>query len=230
MARCQPSIQNNNSKVLPICIICDDNDCSSETTSAGNPSSTSSSVASDNCNLVNNVAFYINMMAHPNTRLPMPTSFDGNTPPCREWTSEVKGFLQLNDFGFMINLDTAFNEVNPVSLNDIYSARDDTKAIDRGIRQHQEGLAALNEELAQREQPVPDGQPARRAATAINADITTATGQRDDLITRRHNIKKDINRASQYLTYILMHSTKPNSKVNNHVRQLRCSANGFEIW
>ena len=59
-------------------------------------------------------------MAHPNTRLPMPTSFNGNTPPFLEWTSEVRGFLQLNDFRFLVNLDTAFNEVNPVSLNDIY--------------------------------------------------------------------------------------------------------------
>ena len=27
-----------------------------------------------------------------------------------------------------------------------------------------------------------------------------------------------------------MHTTKPNSEVNNHVRQLQCSENGFEIW
>ena len=92
MARCQPSIQNNNLTLLPYCLICNDNDCISDTTSAGNPSSsTSASVATDNCNLVENVAFYINMMAHPNTRLPMPTSFDGNTPPFLEWTSEVRG-------------------------------------------------------------------------------------------------------------------------------------------
>ena len=169
-------------------------------------------------------------MAHPNTRLPMPTSFDGNTPPFLEWTSEVRGFLQLNDFGFMVNLDTAFNEVNPVSLNDIYTARDDTEAIDRGITQHNEGLAALNEELAHREDPVADGQPARRTAAVINADINNVNGQRDALIAQRNTIKRDITRASQYLTYIMVHTTKPNSEVNNLVRQLQRSENGFEIW
>ena len=184
MARWTTPFQHINNKLPTICLICDDNDCFNESMSAGSPSSTSSSVATDNCGLVDNVAFYINMMAHPITRLPMPTSFDGNTPPFLEWTSGVRGFLQRNDFGLWINLDTAFNEVNPVRLNDIYSARDDTEAIERGIRQHQEGLAALNEELAQREQPVPDGQSACRGATAINGDIANVTGQRDALVTR----------------------------------------------
>ena len=107
-------------------------------------------------------------------------------------------------------------------------ARDDTEAIERGIRQHNEGLAALNEELAQQEQPIAEGQPARRAAAVINGDITNVTGQRDAFINRRDTIKRDINRPSQYLTY-LVHTTKPNSEVNNHVRQLQRSENGFEI-
>ena len=231
MARLATPFQNINNKLHTICHYCDVNDCLSSTSSAGSPSSsTSASVATDNCDLVDNVAFYINMMAHPNTRLPMPTSFDGNTPPFLEWTSEVRGFLQLNDFGFMVNLDTAFNEVNPVSLNDIYTARDDTEAIDRGITQHNEGLAALNEELAHREDPVADGQPARRTAALINADITNVNGQRDALVAQRNTIKRDITRASQYLTYIMVHTTKPNSEVNNLVRQLQRSENGFEIW
>ena len=133
MARWTTLLQHINNKLPTICLICDSDDCIFETTSAGNPFFTSSSVATDDCDLVDNVAFYINMMAHPNTRLLMPTSFDGNTPPFLEWTSEVRVFCQLNDFGFMINLDTAFNEVNPVSLNDIYSARDDTEAIDNEV-------------------------------------------------------------------------------------------------
>ena len=231
MVRLTTPFQHIYNKLHPNCHHCDLNDCLSTTSSAGSPSSsTSASVATDNCDLVDNIAFYINMMAHPNTRLPMPTSFDGNTPPFLEWTSEVRGFLQLNDFGFMVNLDTAFNEVNPVSLNDIYTARDDTEAIDRGITTHNEGLAALNEELAHREDPVADGQPARRTAAVINADINNVNGQRDALIAQRNTIKRDITRASQYLTYIMVHTTKPNSEVNNLVRQLQRSENGFEIW
>ena len=229
MARCTTPFQHIYNKLHTIYHHCDIDDCIF-VTSAGSPSSsTSASVATDNCDPVENVAFYINMMAHPNTRLPMPTSFDGNTPPFLEWTSEVRGFLQLNDFGFLVNLDTAVNEVNPVSLNDIYTARDDTEAIDRGITQHNEGLAALNEELAQRDQPIADGQP-RRAAAAINTDIANVNGQRDALIAQRNTIKRDITRASQYLTYIMVHTTKPNSEVNNMVRQLQRSENGFEIW
>ena len=230
MARCTTPLQHIYNKLRTIYHHCDINDCISVNPAGSPSSSTSASVATDNCDPVENVAFYINMMAHPNTRLPMPTSFDGNTPPFLEWTSEVRGFLQLNDFGFLVNLDTAFNEVNPVSLNDIYTARDDTEAIDRGITQHNEGLAALNEELAQRDQPVADGQPARRAATAINTDIANVNGQRDALIAQRNTIKRDITRASQYLTYIMVHATKPNSEVNNMVRQLQGSENGFEIW
>ena len=101
----------------------------------------------------------------------MPISFDGNHPPFLEWTSEVRGFLQLNDFGFLTNLDTAFSEAHPVTLNDVYGGRDNTEDIDNGIRQHQEGLAALNEEHAQRDQPVAAGQSARRAEATITADI-----------------------------------------------------------
>ena len=82
----------------------------------------------------------------------MPTSFDGNNPPFLEWTSEVRGSLQLNDFAFMTNLDATFNEVHSVTLNDIYGGRDGTEAIGNGIRRHQAGLAALNEEYAQRDQ------------------------------------------------------------------------------
>ena len=78
----------------------------------------------------------------------MPMAFDGNKPPFLEWTSEVRGFLQLNDLAFLTNLDTAFSEVHPITLNDIYGGRDETEAIDNGIREHQAGLAALNEELA----------------------------------------------------------------------------------
>ena len=230
MARCQPLIQNNNLELLPFCLICNNNDCASDATSAGSPSSTSASVATDDCDLVDHVAFYINMMLIPTQGCLCQHHSTATPHPFLEWTSEVRGFLQLNDFGFLINLDTAFNEVNPVSLNDIYTARDDTEAIDRGIIQHNEGLAALSEGLAQRDQPVPDGQPAQRAAVAINGDITNVTGQRDALITTRDNIKRDINRASQYLTYILVHATKPNSEVNNHVRQLQRNENGFEIW
>ena len=75
MARCSTPIgpiQNNYLELIPFCLVCNDNNCVSETTSAGSPSSTTSLVATDNCNIVDNVVFYINMLAQPNRRLPMP--------------------------------------------------------------------------------------------------------------------------------------------------------------
>ena len=209
MTRCTTPFQHFNNKLSSTCYICDIDNCFSETTTE-NPFLSTPSVAADNCDIVENVAFYINMLAQPNTRLPIPTAFDGNNPPFLEWKSE--GCLQLNDFAFLTNLDTAFNEVHPVTLNDIYGGRDETEAINNGIREHQAGLAAPNEELAQQDQPAPDGDPARRAAETINADITTVTGQRDALTTRRANIKRNISKASQYLTYILVYTKSPTAK------------------
>ena len=88
MARRTTPSQHISNKLPTICSVCDSNDCISETT-AGSPSSSSASVATDSRDVVDNVAFY----------------------------------MKHDDFGFTINLDTAFNEVNPVSLNDIYSAQ-----------------------------------------------------------------------------------------------------------
>ena len=148
---CTTCSQRFNNELPTICCINDNNDCVYETTSAGNPFSSTSSVATDDCNSVENIIFYIIMLAQPNTRLPMPIAFDGNNPLFMEWTAEGRGFLQLNDFAFLINLDTAFNKVHPVTLNDIYGGRDESADIDNGIRQHQARIAALNEVLARQD-------------------------------------------------------------------------------
>ena len=122
-SRCSTPSQHIHNKLPSICCIFDNNDCFNESTSAGSPSSTTSSVATDNCGIVDNIAFYIDMLGQPNTRLPIPTFFDGNNPPFLEWTSEVRGFLQLNDFAFMTSLDTIFNEVHPVTQRRLWWQR-----------------------------------------------------------------------------------------------------------
>ena len=63
----------------------------------------------------------------------------------------------------------------------IYGGRDESEAIDNGIRRHHAGIDALSEELAQEEQPTQADGPTRREATTINPDLTTTTGQRDAL-------------------------------------------------
>ena len=39
-----------------------------------------------------------------------------------------------------------------------------------------------------------------------------------------------MNKTLKYLSYVLVHSTKPNSEANNHIRQLQRSENAVEIW
>ena len=105
----------------------------------------------------------------------MPATFDGNNPRFLEWTSEVKRLPSTTILHS--SPDSAFIDVTPVTLNDIYGGRDESENIDNGICKHQAGITTLNEEPAQREHPVPEGAPARREAAAINADIATVMGQ-----------------------------------------------------
>ena len=79
-SRCSTPSQHINNKLPTTCCICDNNDCIYETTSGNNLSSSTSTTANDDCEIVENVVFYINMLAQPNTKLPMPTAFDGNKP------------------------------------------------------------------------------------------------------------------------------------------------------
>ena len=65
--------------------------------SADSPSMSTSSVATDYCNDVEIISFCFSMLVQPNTRLPMRRAFGSNNPSFLEWTSEGRGFLQINN-------------------------------------------------------------------------------------------------------------------------------------
>ena len=51
----------------------------------------------------NIMSFDINMLAVSQPRLPTPTPFDGSSPPFQEWASELRTFLDINGFQYIID-------------------------------------------------------------------------------------------------------------------------------
>ena len=83
-------------------------------------------------------------------------------------------------------------------------------------------IKALQEELAD---------PAHlRDEAEINRDIATLEG---DAATHQANFDTELDKvrkASDYLSYILVHSTNTRSEPNHYIRRLHQNENGFESW
>ena len=164
----------------------------------------------------------INMLAVSQPRLPTPTPFDGSSPPFQEWASELRTFLDINGFQYINQMDIGFREDAPIHLHHLCSGTEVGAAAQDGITNDKSGIKALQEEL--------DDPAHLRDDADINRDIATLEA---DIAVHQANFDTElikVKRASDYLSYILVHSTKTGSEPNHYIRPLHQNENGFEAW
>ena len=91
-----------------------------------------------------------------------------------------------------------------------------------GITENKAGIKILKEELENPERERDDHD--------INTDIAALEA---DLVVHQTNFDTElakVKKASDYLSYILVHSTKTASEPNHYIRRLHQQENGFEAW
>ena len=166
----------------------------------------------------------INMLAVSQPRLPTPTPFDGSSPPFQEWASELRTFLDINGFQYIPQMDSAFREDAPIHLYHLCSGTEP-----RLVQQLK--MASLKTE-----------QPSRSSRMSLTTQhicvLTTTSTMRSlslKLTSSTHQANFDaelgkVKKASDYLSYILVHSTKTASEPNHYIRRLHQQENGFETW
>ena len=164
----------------------------------------------------------INMLAVSQPRLPTPTPFDGTSPPFQEWASELRTFLDINGFQYILQMDIAFREDAPIHLSHLCAGTEIGATSQDGITQDKAAIKLLQDELAD-----PDH---LRADADINDEIAILEA---DIVTHQANFDAElakVKKASDYLSYILVHSTKTASEPNHYIRRLHQQENGFESW
>ena len=164
----------------------------------------------------------INMLAVSQPRLPTPTPFDGSSPPFQEWASELRTFLDINGFQYITQMDVAFREDAPIHLSHLCAATEIGTVAQDGITEDKAAIKILQDELAD---------PAHiRADDDINNEIAVLE---TDMAEHQANFDAElvkVKKASDYLSYILVHSTKTASEPNHYIRRLHQQENGFESW
>ena len=168
----------------------------------------------------------INMLHHGQAKLPMPTPYDG-TSNFMEWARELRTFLLISNFEYIPQLDDALTHDTEVTIEDILAHTPEGALELTTISTNNEAIAALQ---AEKSGTPEDQRPADRDDDTINGEIdvleTANTTAQTTLAGHRFNIEK----AASYLLYILLHSTKPGSEINSHIRRLGRSTHGFEAW
>ena len=163
----------------------------------------------------------INMLAVSQPRLPTPTPFDGTSPPFQEWASELRTFLDINGFQYIAQMDIAFRDA-PIHLSHLCAGTEIGTTSQDGITQDKAAIKLLQDELAD---------PGHlRADDVINAEITVLE---EDIVAHQSNFDDElakVKKASDYLSYILVHSTKTASEPNHYIRRLHQQENGFKSW
>ena len=164
----------------------------------------------------------INMFTVSQPRLPTPTPFDGSSPPFQEWASELRTFLDINGFQYIIQMDVAFKEDAPIHLHHLCSGTDPGTAAQDGITAGRAGIKELQDELADPNH-LRDDADINNDISVLEADILVHQTNFDDELSK-------VKKASDYLSYILVHSTMTGSEPNHYIRRLHQSENGFESW
>ena len=165
----------------------------------------------------------INMLAVSQPRLPTPTPFDGSSPPFREWASELRTFLDINGFQYIAQMDIAFREDSPIYLYHLCAGTEIGTTAQDGITEYKAGIKILKEELLDNPERERDDHDINTDIAALEADLAVHQSNFD---TELAKVKK----ASDYLSYILAHSTKTASEPNHYIRRLHQQENGFEAW
>eukprot|EP00971_Amphidinium_carterae_P293884 5834530-Amphidinium_carterae.1 len=142
----------------------------------------------------------INMFQAHNTKLPLPTGFDGtsSSPPFLEWTDEIRIYINLYSINIQYEMDQAIRVNDVIHTQDIINQQNNTD---------QDRLDLL--------EAIP-------TSTQLEAE---EMGQLQDNINTR---PKRLNDASNFLNYILLHTTK--GEPNLLVRRLIRTSSGLETW
>ena len=134
----------------------------------------------------------------------------------------LRTFLDINGFQYINQMDIAFREDAPIHLHHLCSGTEPGTAAQDGITTSKAGIKALQEELADPDH-VRDDADINRDIGILEADILVHQANFDDELNK-------VKKASDYLSYILVHSTKTGSEPNHYIRRLHQSENGFESW
>ena len=164
----------------------------------------------------------INMLAVSQPRLPTPTPFDGSSFPFQEWASELRTFLDINGFQYIQQMDIAFREDAPIKFHHLCSGTGVGAASQDGTTNDKAAIKTLREELDDPTHLRADDDISREIGI-LEADILVHQANFDDELSR-------VKKASDYLSYILVHSTKTGSEPNHYIRRLHQNENGFESW
>ena len=179
-------------------------------------STSSGLIALDEANIM---SIDINMLAVSRPRLPTPTPFDGSSPPFQEWASELRTVLDINGFQYIAQMDIAFREDY---LYHLCAGTEIGTTAQDGITEDKAGIKILKDEL--------DNPDRERDDHDINTDIAALEA---DMAVHQANFDAElakVRKASDYLSYILVHSTKTASEPNHYIRRLHQQENGFESW
>ena len=119
-------------------------------------------------------------------------------------------------------MDIAFREDAPIQLHHLCSGTEVGAVAQDGITNDRAGIMTLRDEL---EDPahLRDDDEINREIGILEADIAVHQVNFDDELSK-------VKKASDYLSYILVHSTKTASGPNHYIRRLRQTENGFESW
>ena len=120
-------------------------------------------------------------------------------------------------------MDIAFREDAPIHLHHLCSGTEVGAAAQDGITNDKAGIKALQEELD-------DPALIFEMMTEINREIGPL---KQTLLVHQANFDDELSKvkkASDYLSYILVHSTKTGSEPNHYIRRLHQNENGFESW
>ena len=164
----------------------------------------------------------INMLAVSQPRLPTPTPFDGSSPPFQEWASELRTSLDINGFQYIPQMDVAFREDAPIHLSHLCAGTEIGTTAQDGIAEDKAAIKILQDELADPAHLRADDDINNEIAV-LEADIAGHQATFDAELVR-------VKKASDYLSYILVHSTKTASEPNHYIRRLHQQENGFESW
>ena len=140
----------------------------------------------------------------------------------KNWASELRTFLDINGFQYIAQMDIAFREDSPIYLYHLCAGTEIGTTAQDGITENKAGIKILKEELENPERERDDHD--------INTDIAALEA---DLVVHQSNFDPElakVKKASDYLNYILVHSTKTASEPNHYISRLHQQENGFEAW